>query len=52
LQHVQLLVELLGSSTDAGFPNLSQPLRSMTGIVCCSISADASSSVATTLIGF
>ena len=33
LQHVQPLVELFGSSANAGFANLSQPLRSMAGIV-------------------
>src|ERR1700730_413044 len=33
LQHVQLLLELLGATADAGFSDLSQPLCSMTGIV-------------------
>ncbi|HEX9111439.1 MAG TPA: hypothetical protein VF845_08165 [Terriglobales bacterium] len=33
LQHVQLLVEVLGSPADASFPDLGQPLRSMTAII-------------------
>jgi hypothetical protein len=33
LQHVQLLIESLGSTANSGFSDLDQPLCSMTGIV-------------------
>src|SRR5713226_6434410 len=33
LQHVQMLVQLLGATANAGVFDLSQPLRPMTGIV-------------------